>query len=92
MKHIKNFNKLNESYSAYTDVWVVIKKGDTDINEIYLDKSEAEKAKNQQQSEFDSHMFRHLPNLKYIVVSLDDAISIIKDEIKDDNSWNNEDY
>ena len=92
MKHLKEFEKINESsYSAYSDVWVVIKQGDTDIDRIYLDKSEAEKACAKRQEELKSYPY--LVNFKYVVVSLDDAITMIKDEVRDESSsWGNEDY
>jgi hypothetical protein len=77
--------KVNESYSAYNDVWVVIKQGDTDIDKIYLDKSEAENDLIKRQEELKS--FTSLKNLKYVVVSLDDAISMIIDAVKDQDSF-----
>jgi len=85
VKNIKSFNSFNESYSAYSDVWVVIKQGDTDINKIYLDKSEADRDLIKRQEELKS--FTTLKNLKYVVVSLDDAILMIIDAIRDQDSF-----
>ncbi len=71
-------------YSVYNEVWVIIKKGDTDIGGIYIDKSEAERDCLERQEELKS--FQYLSHLKYIVVTLDDAITMIKDEIRDEYS------
>lgn len=76
--------------SVYTEVWVVIKYGDSDINEVYLNKDEAIidcSKKNEVMK-----LFIHINN-KYEVKTLDEAIDIIKDSVRDsESSWGNEDY
>lgn len=86
MKHLRNFNRINEGYSAYDSVWVVIKQGDTDISEIYLDKSEADSALVKRQEELKS--FSELSKWKYVVVTLDVAIDMIKDAVRDEENFN----
>lgn len=88
MKHLKGFN---EGHSSYTDVWVVIKQGDTDIDQIYLDKDEAEKACVEKQDQLMKY-FRNETRQKYVVVSLDGAIDIIKDSIRDEENYNRNYY
>jgi hypothetical protein len=88
MKHLKNFDMINEAaYSAYEQVWVVMIPGDTDISHIYLDKTEAEKIKQEREESIKKNAFSR--NTKVLVVSLDDAITMIKDTIKDDISFDN---
>ena len=82
MKYLRKFNMIKESkLSAYTDVWVVIKYGDYDIGEVYLDKNEAELACVKRNEEL--KQFAYLKS-KCVVKSLDDAIEIIKDSVRDD--------
>lgn len=91
MKHLKNFDMINEAtYSAYEQVWVVMMPGDTDISHIYLDKAEAEKARQEREETIKKMPFSR--NTKVVVVSLDDAITMIKDAVKDDMSLKDEDY
>lgn len=101
---IKRFDeKLNESVVGNGipshSVWVIIRRGQTDINEIYLKKEEAEKLAGEQSMEYYNYYRKLNKNLtddefndyftttyehnKLKVISLDDAIDQIKDEIKD---------
>lgn len=86
MKHLKTFDIIRENkLSTYTDVWVIIKYGDTDIDGIYLEKDEANSRcveRNEEIKQFD-----HIKS-KYEVKSLDEAIDMIKDCVRGDEREN----
>jgi hypothetical protein len=86
MKYLNKFMIRENKLSAYTDVWVIIKYGDTDINEIYLKKDEAELDCIKRNEELKK--IRYNANSKYEVRSLDGAIDMIKDSVKDNEREN----
>ena len=99
---LKRFNQLNENnngISVYdTDaVWVVYNHSQTDINEIYLNKKEAENIaeektekyyhynreinKQMSDEEFKEYFKSYQRFQKYEVINLYNAIELIKDQI-----------
>ena len=91
MKHLKKMELIKESkgISAYDGVWVPFKYGDTDISEIFLNKSDAEESVNKK-----NDSLKKFTNIKvqYKVMSLDDAIYQIKQYVKNEEYLNdNED-
>ena len=92
MKKLKTFEDLQVSKSiSSNDVWVVYSNAVYDVYEIYLKKEDAQidcDLKNKQSNDYFKTEISY-----YKVVTLEDAIDLIKDEVRDeDNSWNNPDY
>lgn len=90
MKHLKKMELIKESkgISAYDGVWVPFRYGETDISEIFLNKSDAQQAADEFNKSIDKYN-------QYKVMSLDDALYEIKEYIKNEeylNSRNNEVY
>ena len=95
MRHLKKMELIKESkgISAYDGVWVPFKYGDTDITEIFLNKSDAQQAADKLNDSLKP--FLHINKTQYKVMSLDDAIYQIKEYVKNEeylNSRNNEEY
>ena len=78
MKHLEKFAKLNESsLSPYTDVWVSIKYGDTSIRGVFLNRAEAQLECDKSNKILDDPKWNNIDKNRYVVKSLDDAISMI---------------
>ncbi len=95
---LKKFNQINENgISAYDSVWVSFKNEDSDISEIFLNKSDAEKNTILRNEEFDKNfrsryqINRNSPTYK--TITLNDAIELIKDYVRSENDgWGDPSY
>ena len=103
-KKIRKFlePEINDNSIKTTDVWVVFKYGDYDIDKVYLNKTDAEKAaeletktyydyyrkinKNMTDKEYDDYHKQEHKNRTWNAMSLYDAIELIKDYINDNNT------
>lgn len=77
--------KESKGISAYDGVWVPFKYGETDITEIYLNKSDAQQAADKLNDSLKP--FLHI-NTQYKVMSLDDVIYQIKEYVKNEEYLN----
>ena len=84
--------KESKGLSSYEEVWVPFKYGDTDISEIFLNKSDAQQAAD----ELNDSLKKYIKKNQYKVVSLnaaiDDIIDFIKNEEYLNSRDNNEEY
>ena len=89
---------LNFKLKSYEDLWVIQSYAGSDIDFVYTDKEEAEKAAEEQRNEFIAHYRKVNKRMDdeeweryakrnysgmYKVVTLDRAIDNIKDDIRD---------
>lgn len=92
MKRLKTFENLQVSEKiSSNDVWVVYSNTVSDVYEIYLKKEDAQidcDLKNKQSNDYFKTEISY-----YKVVTLDEAIGLIKDEVRDEaSSWDNPGY
>lgn len=106
-KKIRKFlePEVNDNSIKTTDIWVVFKYGDYDIDKVYLNKTDAEKAaelqtkeyydyyrnvnKNMTDKEYDDYYKQEHKNRTWNAMSLYDAIDLIKEYINDDYASHN---
>ena len=93
---------------VYTEVWAFAKPGDYEIYKVYPKKEDAEKAcelknkelydysrnsnKDMSDQQFDTYYEKNKFFKKYSVMSLENAIDIIRDEVRDNAEDQGEDY
>jgi len=86
--------------SSYTEVWAIQSYAGSDVDHVFIDKDDAQKEadkmreefiayqrkinKRMSDEEFAEYAKKAYLDIKYKVVTLDDAIVAIKDEIRDD--------
>ena len=71
----------NKGLSSY-DVWVIVHKEIYDIDEIYMNKQEAEQVCKIRNENYNDYFIHNKKVNFYVVSSLSDAIYMIKDNIE----------
>lgn len=85
MEYLKKFNESNTI--NINDIWVIYSSGG--FNEVYMNKEEAQKVCDINNKE--SNEYFKTNKSYYSVVTLDDAIDMIKAHVRDE-SWVNDSY
>jgi isocitrate dehydrogenase len=84
MKHLKKIELIIENTSKMTayNVFVSFREGDTDVNEIFLNKVDAQKSADESNIQLDTYYNSNDKYHKYKAITLDDAIYAIRREIE----------